>query len=94
MGGRPDELGLARLDMPAWLDDLFNFQWPTFSWPSWLPGGPPTDGQGQLGITYAHGGAYLVGEAGREIVDLPAGLPSSPTGRRRTFWPVRAAASM
>ena len=66
-------------DMPRWLDDLFNFKWPSFpALPTWLGGPAQPDGAGQLGITYARGGAYLVGEAGREIVTLPRGASVIP----------------
>ena len=66
-------------DMPQWLGDLFDFKWPSFpSLPAWWPGGGQPDGAGQLGITYARGGSYLVGEGGREIVTLPRGASVIP----------------
>jgi phage-related protein len=43
--------------------------------PAWWPG---ANGAGQLGITYAQGGLYTVGEAGRELVMLPRGAQVIP----------------
>lgn len=65
--------------VPGWLTDLLSWEWPSLpsfpALPSWLGGAPETvtPGSNAAGTAHWRGGLTWVGEAGRELVQLPRG---------------------